>query len=185
MKKMIVAITGRKRHGKDTIADYITRVYPEQCVKLSFAGPLKEACRHMFNFNDDQLYGDLKETVDPNWNITPRAALQFVGTDLVRNQMNKLVPNIGSNFWIKLLENQINTHKDKIILIPDVRFPNELEFLNSIKDSKVLTIKVRRNLNNLDSHDSEKHIDDLQTQYTLDNNGSLQDLYNQVDKLIF
>ena len=63
---MIIGLCGKKRVGKDTFADYLVDNYNFD--KYAFANPLKEACRIMFCFNDEQLYGDQKEDFDSNWN---------------------------------------------------------------------------------------------------------------------
>jgi hypothetical protein len=61
----VVGITGFKRHGKDTTGDYLCEKYG--FTKLAFADPLKEICKILFSFNEDQLYGGSKEVVDSFW----------------------------------------------------------------------------------------------------------------------
>ena len=123
----IIGITGRKRHGKDTLGDYLVKHHGY--IKIGFADALKEACRHIFGFNDDQLYGDLKEVDDEFWKTSPRKVLQYVGTDLFRDQIANIMPEVKSDIWIKVVENKILQNPDKRYVITDVRFENELEFL--------------------------------------------------------
>src|SRR5579863_3132559 len=53
---VIIGITGRKRSGKDTVGNYLVEHYG--FVKVSFADTLKEACKIIFGFSDEQVYGD-------------------------------------------------------------------------------------------------------------------------------
>ena len=86
MKYRIIGIIAKKYHGKDTIADFISSKYGYE--KISFAGPLKQVCHHIFGLTYEQLYGDLKETNDNYWKCTPRYLLQTVGTNLFRNRFD-------------------------------------------------------------------------------------------------
>ena len=99
---MLIGVLGRKGSGKDTVSDYIVNKYNFE--KMIIADPLKIACKELFNFTDEQLYGNLKETVDPQWGLSPRQAFQWLGTDIFRNEVNELNPDIGNNFWIILLK---------------------------------------------------------------------------------
>jgi len=97
---MLIGILGNKRHDKDTIADYLVKNYNFN--KMSFIDPLKQCCKILFGFDDDQLYGDKKEVLDDYWKVTPRKVLQFIGTDLVRNQMNKIIPSLNDDLWVEI-----------------------------------------------------------------------------------
>ena len=79
---LLIGLTGYKGVGKDTVADYLCAKYG--FIRLSFAKPLKDALAIIFGFTDEQLNGSLKEVKDPYWQITPREAAQFVGTELFR-----------------------------------------------------------------------------------------------------
>lgn len=48
---VLLGLLGRKRAGKDTLANILTREYGFH--QLVLADPLKEACRALFDFNDD------------------------------------------------------------------------------------------------------------------------------------
>jgi len=59
---MIIGFAGKKRSGKDTIANYLVNKYNFR--RYAFGGPVKEVCRILFGFDDEQLYGDRKEELD-------------------------------------------------------------------------------------------------------------------------
>jgi len=50
---MIIGLIGNKRVGKDTVADYICEKF--QFKKYAFADGVKDTCKVLFNFTDDQL----------------------------------------------------------------------------------------------------------------------------------
>lgn len=157
-KKMvpnIIAICGMKRHGKDTIADYLCQHFGYH--KVCIATPLKESVKVMFGFTDEQVNGHLKDIIDERWNIEPRKALQFIGTELMQYQIQHLLPTIGRTFWIQtLIERHIlnnNNHSDAPLVIPDLRFKHEYEIL--AKHGAVFWRVERTNLLEEDAHVSE------------------------------
>ena len=63
---MIIGLSGKKGSGKDTIAEYLCVQYG--FINYGFGDPIKEIGRIMFDFTDEQLYGNKKET----WRSTTR-----------------------------------------------------------------------------------------------------------------
>jgi len=186
---MIIGLLGKKGSGKDTVGNYISKNYNGQCE--SFAKPLKDICKILFLFNDEQLYGNLKEELDNYWKITPRHAFQYIGTELIRNKIKELIPNIGDNFWIKNMEKRLNDNDNdidndndnkKLIIITDVRFQNEVDF---IKSKNGIVIKINRDNIINDEHSSEKNIDYIKNyDYIIDNNDTFESLYLQIDSIL-
>lgn len=178
----VICITGNKYNGKDTVADYLCS--KNKYIKLSLAEPLKEVCKILFNFNNAQLYGDLKEEVDMAWNISPRQAMQFIGTEMFRDEMEKLMPDIGCDFWVQSLVRKINIVKDKYegVVVADVRFDNEIEILRKTFD--VLVIKVvRSDIACSDTHASEQAISNDACDIVIYNNSTLENLYKTVEDI--
>ena len=98
---MLFGIMGQKGSGKDTCADFL--IENHNYIKFSFADCLKRACKEIFLLSDEQLYGTIqqKETPDPRWHhTTPRKIMQYVGTDLLRNNLNTIMPGIGMDVFI-------------------------------------------------------------------------------------
>lgn len=185
---MIIGISGLKGSGKDTAADYL--VNNHDFIKISFADALKDGCKAIFGFNDRQLNGDLKEVKDDTWKITPREAMQFVGTDLFRNQIKSLIPWVNDNFWIECTLNKIKKIKNtpdtcnKNIVIADVRFENEAE---SIKNMDGIIICVKRNglpHNNMSEHESEKYTNTINHDYLINNDDNIDKLQHRVELII-
>lgn len=168
---MIIGLTGKARSGKDTVAEHLALTHGFH--HYWFSKPMKDACRSMFGWNDDHLYGDLKEVVDPRFNVSPRVALQTLGTEWGRNTIN-------SDMWILRAQKEIEQHD--CIVVSDCRFDNEAE---AIIESGGIVIEVSRNdINQVAPHSSEKGISSNLVTFRIDNNGTLQDLYKSVDSLL-
>lgn len=120
--------------------------------------------------------------------FTPRELLQFIGTDLFREKLN---PNIWVNSLMceykKTIRKttptfeSVTTYPDWIIT--DVRFQNEFQ---AIKDRGGITIRVNRpQLPNCDNHLSETDLDSVIFDYTIDNNGTIEELIKKVQKVLY
>jgi dephospho-CoA kinase len=166
----IIGLLGRSRRGKDTIAEYIIKKYPVY-KNIKLAKPIKDAARSLYDFTYEQVEGAEKEIIDRRWNITPRDALVFITTSF----MNKM----GTDFFTRRLFD--NLAIDDKVIISDLRYQNDIE---EIKKRNGIVIKVLRDIE--PNHNWESHIDNFtdNINYTINNNGSLKDLYNQIDQII-
>ena len=109
---------------------------------------------------------------------TPRSLLQKIGTDLFRNQLHP-------NTWVS---SAFANYLNNAWIFTDVRFPNELE---AIKKRKGLTIRVNRGLVERTGkmiqgpeHISETALDDAKFDYVIENNGTIEELIEQVKKIL-
>lgn len=193
---MIITICGLKGSGKDTISNYFVKKYG--FIKLHFGGVLKDVCSIIFNWPRYLLEGDtvesreFRETEDKWWSkklgfkITPRIALQKIGTDVLRNHFN-------NDIWSLIIEKKINdlSSKGKNIIIADCRFQNEIKMLRSY-GAKI--IAVYRNLPEWfelykkgkilipeSIHKSEYDWIKSDFDYEINNQGSFDDLYNKIE----
>ena len=196
--RLIVGIAGVKRSGKDTIANHLVKKHG--FYKRSFAQPLKDVCKCLFGFSDNQLNGSDKEIPDEKWfGITPRETLQFVGTDLLRKQMSKLRGNFGEDIFIHSFRNWYEDEKNitkKLIVVPDVRFQNEVDYIhnqngfvikilyNATADEVSLLDRIKNFFGLNDEHESEAQ--NLDYDLTVNNgfNCTFMDLYSQVDAIM-
>ena len=175
----IIALCGVKRSGKDTAASFIASAFGYQHVK--FAGRLKDCCRLLFNLSDEQLEGRLKEVEDPRWQQTPRRIMQFFGTELMQIELQRLIPGIGTSFWVKQL---LEAHRDQCIVISDMRFVHEAREVMQ-NDPNALIIRVERNdAPHDDPHVSEAGVHSVPCHTVVSNNGSITDLEAQLKVLL-
>lgn len=190
----LIGICGHAGSGKDTVADYIRHAHDDTW-KLAFAKPLKIAAAILFGIPLDAFTEtDWKEVPDVYWNLTPRAAAQFFGTEMVRETAGKLIPGIGPDFWIHRLimtltgadESCVYT-EDDVVIIPDVRFQNEYDWI--IDQGGIIIHLTRPGADGtvgIPSHQSEAgilHTTPART-YPLSNNGTVEELYAHVDSII-
>ena len=197
---MLIAVLGKKRSGKDTFSDYIINKYG--FIKYSFADPLKKGIQCFFNLTDEQLNNqELKETVDPRWGVSPRKLFQVIGTDIFQHSLQKFIPELeieSRKHWVILFkqwyEQYLNENKNKNenknikVIISDGRFLHEIEEIKKLGGKVIKIIRpVLNDNNNDDNHQSEIEIDtipDTFIDYTIINDGSLNDFYNKIDDFI-
>ena len=161
---MIIGLSGKKRVGKDTVADYLVSKYG--FVKYSFADPIKDVAKILFGFNYEQLYGRDKEEIDSRWNISPRDFFQKFGTDYMQYQFPNIFPDTkevipDKCFWVKRFHFWYQEQKKKDpnikIVITDVRFNHEYNYL---LDQDAMIIKITNSLlESNDNHISETELD--------------------------
>lgn len=85
--------------------------------------------------------------------------------------------------WLKLFEIFLEKNKDKHIVVVDVRFQHEVDFL---KKHYFNIIKVNRKNENKDTYSSECNIALINNiDFNINNNSSKVDLYNEYNKFIY
>ena len=186
--KRIIAICGTKRSGKDVLANHIVNKYGY--TKLSFAEPLKELVKQLFNFSDEQVglingNNDEKDTIDERWGLSPRKALQFIGTEVLQHKIQELIPNIGRDYFANILLSKIEDNKTYVI--SDLRFIHEYE---KIKHLDIDIIKVIRPsiTNGIGEQNFEQHLSEVENLYIpcnkeIINDGTLEDYINKFENL--
>lgn len=193
----LIGICGHAGVGKDTVSDYLTENY-ENTYRRAFADPLKYAAATLFGMPLGSFYGqEFKELPSEFWKTTPRKIAQYFGTEMVRKTVDGLIPGIGEDFWIhrfagvingQLLSEDVNEGSystGDTIVIPDVRFQNEYEFLC---ENNALIIHLTRPWHcgniGIHCHASEAGINFTHPDKTwhISNNGTKEELYKQIDR---
>lgn len=163
----VILISGKAGSGKDTTARFIEEALLKEgySVKTTHFGDLvKYICREYFDWDGQK---DEKG----------RTMLQTVGTDIVRKQ--------DPDYWARFIADValfFNNRWD-YLLVPDLRFPNELEQLKSrLQNAYHLRVLRPQNHSKLTEkqqlHISETALDDIEPDYTIYNRGSLEELKN-------
>ena len=181
-----IGLIGTKGSGKDTLADYL--VLNKNFIKYSFANPVKNIAKILFDLDDSQLNGINKEVIDTRWGISPRVMFQRLGTEFGHYKIYELFPELKTKIkerelWLKMFKLFLEKHSDKNIVIADVRFRHEEDYLKKINFN---LIKINRNKLNIDSHISELELNSITTiDYTINNNGSKEELYSNFEHFIY
>lgn len=200
----VIAITGLKGSGKDTIASIICK-HDNSFKTIAFADRLKDVCALLFNWEREMLSGrfvesrEWREKPDEFWTkelgveFTPRRALTSVGTDIIRG-------TIFSNIWDIIVKKEILDHPNTNFVITDCRFANEIRMVKSLNGTIVQvergekpswwSIAERYNLGELGIdepvelkpiHASEKDwIGINNPEHIFYNNGTLEDLEKEI-----
>lgn len=113
------------------------------------------------------------EPIPEEYFISIRQLMQYYGTNVIRKFL-------GDKTWI----NAALSGKDKII-VSDLRFRTEY---TEIKNRNGLTIYIKRDSAVPGNHSSEREVIDLYNEgkfdYIVENNGSLEDLFNNLKQII-
>lgn len=173
MNRKIIGLSGIAGCGKDTAAAAIKELEPSTDV-FAFAGPLKEACKILFNFSNDQLHHPtIKEEIDERWERSPRQIFQWLGTDILRTHINQ-------DFFVMNMKQRIDSSKADYIIISDVRFDNEAELIRSL-GGKI--VKIERNNGKTTKHSqhiTEKGISPHLIDSVIQNNASIKEFKTNV-----
>ena len=181
---------GVKGSGKTTCAKYLVEKY--KFMEKSFGECLKRACQIIFLLSDRQILGTQieKETPDSKWfDCTPRKMLQYLGTDLLRNQMYIIMPELKCDIFIRHMllwhQNQLSKNSDISLVISDVRFQNEADFVKFLGGNVVKLIKENTN-DNIDTHASEIEINNIiNYDFIITNNNTVDSLLQKIDAYIY
>lgn len=187
---MIIALTGSKGSGKDTVAEYLTSRYG--FAKLSFARILKDVVSIMFGWDRRKIEGitdedrQWREEVDVWWStelgiphFTPRFALENIGTDVFRKHFHQ-------NIWILTLKREIQVaiNGGWDVVITDLRFLNEEEFLTgTFKDNLVIIRTVRGDEISTGHISNTEFLSIVPNEYIY-NNRTIKDLHITTDEIL-
>jgi hypothetical protein len=208
---MIIGFVGFIGSGKDTAADYLVNFHGFR--RDSFANTLKDAVAAVFGWDRTLLEGRTaearawREEVDPWWSerlnmpkLTPRWVLQYWGTEVCRNSFH-------DDIWIASLENKMRKTADNIV-ISDVRFPNEIKAIHNAGGRVVRVCRgpnpewyedalaVNQGPTNMNwsmskmrmeqrgIHASETAWIGKGIDLEVDNNGTIDELFNQIKDLV-
>lgn len=169
----IIGFTGKMYSGKTTLGNEMIKF---GYTKISFASPLKNIVGYLYALDNEQLYGNLKEVVDPRYGVTPRYLLQYIGTDLFRNW--------DPDFWVKIFTRKYGD--GGLYVLDDVRFENES---TTIKNMGGIIIKVvsHRNSPSANSEGGQTHASEQGVKnydYKIYNDGSISDLHAALYELL-
>lgn len=209
---MIIGLAGQAGAGKDTAADFLTQRHG--FTKIALADPMKRFCKEIFQFSDEQLWGPSAKRNAPDSRyprvarrtlhegdvyqcLTPRYTLQRLGTEWGRD--------CYEDVWVRYaLENAVlllgggggytqsaGLYVDETrgpapgVVIPDIRFPNELEAIRGEGGQVWWIDRPGAGLSGKASeHSSENSIKSEDCDLIIKNDGSLEDLFCRIGQAV-
>lgn len=161
----IFCISGKAQHGKDTTAQFMLEALENKgksVLIFHYADLLKYIAKQYFGWEGRK-------------DEAGRKLLQELGTDIIRKK--------NPDYWVMFAVGFFRLFIDRwdYVLIPDCRFPNEIDVLKEAGFDVTHIRVVRRNFDNgltpeQQWHPSEIALDHVYSDYFIDNNGTLDDL---------
>jgi predicted phosphohydrolase len=169
MTPIIIGLAGKKTTGKNTVATLITKGTRKWTFEVAFGSFVKQEVAVACGVTVDHINNNKEQF---------RTILQWWGTDFRRAG--------NSNYWVykmdKLLASLYSEEKAAVIIITDVRFQNEYDYIKSING---ILIRVSRPLVHDDTHLSETDLDKVhEWDSIILNTGTIKDLKKHVEELI-
>lgn len=168
----VILISGHAQNGKDTVASLLENELTTSGRKVlvaHYADLLKYICKTLFNWNGEK-------------DEDGRRLLQYVGTDVIREKK--------PSYWVDFISDMLELFGDNwdYVLIPDTRFPNEVEGIAEKFDSIHIRV-VRENFVSpltleQQMHPSETALDGYDPDVLIYNDGSIKDLKETIHHLI-
>ena len=169
----IICISGKAQNGKDTTANEMEKLLIAKGKKvliLHNADLLKFMAKTMFGWDGQK-------------DDRGRQILQYIGTDVIRKQQ--------PDYWVDYIISVLNLFPNDwdYVLIPDCRFPNEI---NKYADTQFEAVHLRVVRDNFVSplteeqqkHESEVALDNVTPDILLHNDGTLEELYAKIAVLV-
>lgn len=168
----VILISGHAQNGKDTCAAIFKgRLIHEgyRVLVCHYADLVKYICTTFFHWNG------LKDHQG-------RALLQHIGTDVIRERQ--------PDYWVNFIIDMLTFFGDEwdYVIIPDTRFPNEVERIKEKFDAVHLRVERKHFKSPLSAeqqnHLSETALNGCKPDELIQNDGDLNDLREKIDKLI-
>jgi hypothetical protein len=179
--KRIIGITGHARHGKNTVGDVLA-------TELNYEPhAFADSLRSMALAVNPRVVGDTRLTDVvrlEGWEGAKRydevrRFLQVLGTEGVRD-------HLGEDAWVRAMEERLNGKLDDgktRIVITDVRFPNEAEWVKQVGGDVWRVVRLNYDNGVAKDHPSEAMVDSLIADRRIVAE-TLDELYEEVRKAV-
>ena len=186
----LIGFAGLMHSGKDTAYQLLSgySIREKSCTAVfarkAFADPLKAAAHSAFGGDHRNYWGspeDKSQVIEP-WGVSGRQIMQFLGTEMFRDTVKGLLPQIESDFWVlRLIQEIISADPAIIHCITDVRFQNEA---NWIIGAGGIIIRINREGlpigNGIQGHRSELGFTVKERYHEVENNGTKEELLKKL-----
>lgn len=182
---IVIGLSGKKYSGKDTFCSAIQKVSDLPVKRIALADPLKDEV-YQFILKPHNID---RQALDDARKKHFRLILQGWGTDFKRYFF-------GTDYWIIKLDETLKSPAFKdfqgIVVITDIRFRDEAEYVNKINGILVRIVRPEKSfwrslvnrLRKLDNHPSETALDDYKFDNYICNDGTIEDLEQKAEVFI-
>lgn len=197
MSGRLIALGGRLRSGKDTVADHLVDAHG--FVKMGMSDVLNEALLKLNPWIPKETLGPVVGTtvtsleryqtlhdrvgyVEAKKNSEVRRLLQVLGTEVGREM-------IDPNVWVDMARRDIEGYLDsgRSVVITAVRFPNEIEMIRALGGTTVWierAVEARGASEAVSGHASEQSVSADDFEYVIENNSTIAELWARGDELL-
>jgi pantothenate kinase-related protein Tda10 len=170
----IIALTGPKGSGKDTVASIIADLYKDryQVKTIAFADPIKSAIEHIFQLptGSNRLSYDKFKRSMLVYDL-PGISTQSVSARHVVREIGMMMRQYDDTQFNRYVESQFaGVGDDGLIVVTDLRFDNEYMML---KKWGAKFVKIIRPDYSYDGHITERGFDDYLIHKKIMNDGDL------------
>jgi len=184
MINKIILISGKKQVGKDTFANFFM-----DCgyIRIALADELKRQLTFFLNFvvklESPVTLADFYQNKDRKIKLKPKTEKNNLDIRKWMQTYGRVMKKyFGKYYWSDLLIEEIKAkNKNKNIVVPDVRFPYEIQRIQERLSNiyNIILIRINRNNEFVDNDISETALDlyeEIKYDYVIDNNKSIDDL---------
>ncbi len=170
----IIAITGKKHHGKTEVRNYLNSHYGYTAI--AFADPLKHMLRSI-GLTYEQLWGSDKEIpLELLGRKRPRQAMQTLGTEWGREL-------IHYDLWVNVWVEKVKRENQPRVVVDDLRFLNEEAAIKRLGGS-IIKIERPNKAKISDIHQSETEMEEIKYDFKIINDGSIFMLKSSIHKVM-
>lgn len=178
METLIIGLTGPAFSGKDTVGNYLADMHDFE--RAAFADPIRCALIEMFGLRTQDFSPENKERTIDWLGTSPRRLMQTLGTEWGRIC-------VAPDLWCRAMERRIrlaNRFYVAAIVITDVRFPEEAALVRRLGGEVWRIERPGAATTAHSSHASETAGSQIEADRVLQNSGTVEQLYEQVDVAI-
>lgn len=147
--------------------------------------PFILGAKAFFNMSDEQCWElDAAPIIDPFWQMTPIQMIELVKTKALEDfpdffARRSAMPEQDINNSTFVTKPALNTQHKNIIIIKDIRFENEADYIRKIGGT--IWHIVRENAEPVNQHSSELGIAVQDSDTIIQNNGTLEEYRDKLD----
>jgi hypothetical protein len=195
----ILALSGWKQSGKDTLANHLINNYG--FTRVAFADILKNMVSYQYgiprSWLDDIKYketpilkypAEAKDGFSEHLHSFMKKEFREYGGRLFHTPRSLSIlegsvkRSVDPNYWVSRVVEQINAC-DSNVVITDMRYRSELELLTDAFRGSLVPVRINRWAANPSSDPSEVDLDNIKFEFTVQNVGTLEEYYSKVDAL--